>query len=372
MRIVLAPDKFKGSLTAAEVSAAIGAGLRRVLPEADLAVQPVADGGDGTIDALTAAGYSRVELGTVGPTGQPLRTAYALRGDEAVVELAAVVGLGRLPDGKPRPLDASTYGFGLLVADAIKRGATRVVLGVGGSASTDGGMGMVEALGARALTASGSQAARGGRGLASIRAVEVEELAKRIDGIQFVVASDVDNPLLGDSGAAAVFAPQKGAGPTDVEALAEGLANWARVVTAAGGRDVAGSPGAGAAGGTAYAAMSLLGAAVVPGIELVLDRTGFDQALSGARIVITGEGSLDVQTLGGKAPAGVAARASRRGLPVVAVAGRSGLTDEQLQDLGIARVYVLSALEPDASRSMTNAAGLLERIGEQIAREWLA
>jgi glycerate kinase len=354
------------------VSAAVGAGLQRVSAETELVVQPVADGGDGTVDALVAAGYSRVEVGTVGPTGEALRTAYARHGDEAVVELAAVVGLGRLPGGKLRPLDASTYGLGLVVADAIDRGATRVVIGVGGSASTDGGAGMVEALGARLLTADGSPAARGGRGLSSIRGIDADGLSKRIDGIEFVVARDVDNPLLGKRGAAAVFAPQKGAGPAEVERLERGLATWATVVRAAGGRDVADLPGAGAAGGTAYAAVGLLGADLVSGIDVVLDRAGFDRALSDAGLVVTGEGCLDAQTLGGKAPAGVAARASGRGVPVVAVAGRSELTNEQLHDIGIAAIYALSELEPDVSRSMTSAAALLERIGERIAREWFA
>jgi glycerate kinase len=349
----------------------VAAGIRRVASDADLMLLPVADGGDGTVDAALAAGYTRMTVDAVGPTGEPVAAVYALDGSRAVVELASVVGLSRLPDGIRRPLDASTFGFGSVVAAAIDAGATQIVLAVGGSASTDGGAGMVEALGARVHTSAGEAPVRGGRGLRHVRSIELEQLRKRIDGVSFVVAGDVANPLLGDRGAAAVFGPQKGADPAEVSLLEAGLEQWAAVVGEAVGTDFASLPGSGAAGGTAFAAVALLDAELASGIDLVLGLVDIGGALVDADLVVTGEGSIDEQTLAGKAPLGVAAAARERGIPVVAVAGRCLVDPRRLAAAGIRRVYVVSEIEPDHDRSMANAARLLELIGRQIAREWL-
>lgn len=373
MRVLLAPDKFKGCLTAAEVAAAVAAGLRDGCPDLDIVQVPVADGGDGTVDAALSAGFTRVEVHTVGPTGQPVRTGYAVDGHRVVIELADVVGLVRLPEQRPDALHASTFGLGVVVKDAIDRGATEIVLGLGGSASTDGGAGLVQALGASLTDPAGHQLRPGGAALADLRGIDLTGLQERLEGVRFVVACDVDNPLLGANGAAAVFGPQKGAGPAEVEQLELALTAWARVVADATGADLAQQPGAGAAGGTGFAALALLDAELRPGIELVLELVDFDRLLDGADLVVTGEGSLDEQSLAGKAPVGVAQAARRADppVPVIAVAGRSALSDRRLQGAGIARAYSLHDLEPDLASSIAHATSLLRTVGTTIARDWL-
>ena len=371
MKVLLAPDKFKGCLTAAEVAEAVGRGLLDARPDLQLAKVPVADGGDGTVDAAVSAGYTPIITKAVGPTGQPIETSYALAGWRAVIELAAVVGLNRLPDGRLEPLASSTFGLGLLIADAIGRGASEIVLGLGGSASTDGGAGMVHALGARLLDAAGAELPPGGAALADLTTVDLAPLRAMLGSTTFLVASDVSHPLLGPNGAAAVFGPQKGAGPAEVAVLERGLTRWAGVVAAATGRDHANEPGAGAAGGTGFAALALLGATARPGIELILELVDFRGQLTGADLVITGEGSLDLQSLAGKAPVGVARAAAGQGIPVLAVAGRSTLPRNDLARAGLSAVYPLSDLEPDPARSMANAVALLEEMGRRIGKEWL-
>jgi glycerate kinase len=384
MKIVIAPDKFKGSLTAAEAADAIAAGLRAEWPEAELVTVPVADGGDGTVDAAVAAGLERVPVTVDGPTGEPVRASYARKGELAVIELADACGLRRLPGGRPAPLTASSFGCGQVLAAALAAGARQIILGVGGSASTDGGAGLLQALGARVLDARGEPLARGGGALREVAALDLtglhpalrEVAALDLSGLHpglrpstVILATDVVNPLTGPDGAAEVYGPQKGASPEQITELASGLRRWAAVVAAATGTDRSQAPGAGAAGGVGFAALAVLGAQARPGIELVLDLVDFDAALDGAALVITGEGSLDTQTLAGKAPAGVARAAARRGIPVVAVAGRSTLTEDQLATIGICRVYTLSDLEPDPARSSAQASTLLRRVGQALARE---
>jgi len=372
MRILLAPDKFKGCLTAAEVAEAVAAGIHEVRPGADLVQVPVADGGDGTAAAAISSGYTPVEVVTVGPTGEPVRTAYAVHEHRAVVELADVVGLSRLPQARLDPLGASTFGLGVVVRDAIDRGATEIVIGLGGSASTDGGAGLVQALGASLTDEFGHELPPGGAALGQVQHVDLRRLRERVAGVRFVVACDVDNPLLGPAGAAAVFGPQKGADARQVEQLDQALTRWSRAVTTATGTDLADQPGAGAAGGTGYAALALLGAQLRPGIQLVLDLVGFDRLLAGADLVVTGEGSLDEQSLAGKTPVGVAEAAGRAGARVLAVSGRNLLDPEQLRRVGISAVYPLDELEPDLGRSMANASDLLTQTGRTIAGDWLS
>ena len=371
-RVVLASDKFKGSLTATEVAEALGAGMRNVMPQLETVVLPVADGGDGTVAAAVSAGYNKINVAAVGPTGEPMRAPYALDGDRAVVELAAVVGLDVLPGGRLEPLRSSTYGLGLVIADAIRQGAGTIVLGLGGSASTDGGAGMVQALGARLLDASGHDLAPGGAALADLAHLDLVPLRAMLGSVKIIIASDVDNPLLGLKGAASVFGPQKGAGPHEVETLERGLRHWSQLVSQATGRNDTERPGAGAAGGTGYAALALLNAEIRPGIELILDLINFDAHVVGADLVVTGEGSLDEQSLAGKAPIGVARAAARAGVPVVAVAGRLQLSSQRLQEAGISAAYPLSDLEPDPARSIANARSLLRQMGARIAKDWLA
>jgi len=371
VRVVLAPDKFKGSLTAAQVAAAVGAGLRQACPDVALSLLPVADGGDGTVDAAVFAGFTRVQVAAVGPTGRPVATAYAVRGGRSVVELANVVGLDLLPGGVPDPMGASTYGLGLVIRHALDNGAQTIVLGVGGSASTDGGLGMIQALGASVLDGCGVELGSGGGALAGVAALRLDGLHPRLAEVEILLASDVENPLCGPRGAARVFGPQKGAEPEQVGRLEQGLERWAAVVRDSTGRDYSAVEGAGAAGGTAFAAVALLGAQVRSGIELVLELVGFADALPEADLVITGEGSLDEQSLAGKAPVGVARAANAAGVPVVAVAGRCLLSPGRVREAGIRAVYPLSDLEPDVGRSMAGAPGLLTRLGPRIAAEWL-
>lgn len=370
-RVVLAPDKFKGCLTAAEVAAAVAAGMSSALPGLELIQLPVADGGDGTVSAAVSAGYTRVVVEAEGPTGRPVPAAYAVLGSRAVIELAGVVGLELLPGGRPEPLTASTYGLGQVIADALHRGATEIVLGLGGSASTDGGAGMAQALGARLRDQAGRDLPRGGAALIDLVSLDLTPLRARLGSAKVIVASDVDLPLLGPDGAASVFGPQKGASPEQVAALERGLTIWSEFVAYSEGRDEAFRDGAGAAGGTGFGAVALLDAAISPGIDMVLELIDFEAKLAGADLVITGEGCLDAQSLAGKAPVGVARAATRAGVRVVAVAGRNELGPIRLAQAGIVAAYPLSALEPDLERSMARARPLLSAVGGRIAREWL-
>ncbi|MFI5806892.1 glycerate kinase [Streptomyces sp. NPDC051561] len=373
--MLVAADKFKGSLTAVQVAERVTAGLRRAVPGVVVESLPVADGGDGTVAAAVAAGFERREVRVTGPRGEGLTAAYAFREADgtAVVEMAEASGLQHLPPGVFAALTATTYGSGELLRAALDAGAKTIVFGVGGSATTDGGAGMLAALGARFLDAGGEPVGPGGGPLASVATVDLSGLDTRFGaGVDLVLASDVDNPLTGPKGAAAVYGPQKGASEADVATLDAALGHFASVLgPAAGGPDVADSPGAGAAGGIGYGALTALGARFRPGIEVMLDVLGFAPALARATLVITGEGSLDAQTLHGKAPAGVASAARAQGIEVVAVCGRLALPAEELGRAGIRRAYSLTAIEPNPEKSMANAGPLLEQVAEQIGHDFL-
>jgi len=372
-RVLIASDKFKGSLTAAEVAAAVGNGVRRARPDVVVDSVPVADGGDGTLAAAVAAGFELVPVTASGPTGTPVRSGYARRGDLAVVELADVSGLVRLPSGLA-PMTATSLGTGELVAAAVAAGCRRIVLGIGGSASTDGGAGLVRGLGARLLDADGNAVGDGGAALTDLASLDLAALRTAMDGVEVVVACDVDNPLTGPDGAAATYGPQKGADPGQVIELDDALTHWADLVAQATGpssTDLRDTPGAGAAGGVGFAALALLGAELRPGIDLVLDLVGFAERLDGTDLVITGEGALDAQTLHGKAPAGVAAAAAAAGIPVVAVCGVNHLDEARLHAAGISAAYALTDLEPDVRRCIADGGPLLEQLGERIAHEHL-
>ncbi|MEU7502629.1 glycerate kinase [Streptomyces griseofuscus] len=372
-RVLIAADKFKGSLTAVQVAERVTAGLRRVVPDLVVEALPVADGGDGTVAAAVAAGFERREVRVAGPLGETVTAAFALREGTAVVEMAEASGLHRLPAGVFAPLTASTYGSGELLRAALDAGARTIVFGVGGSATTDGGAGMLAALGARFLGEDEAPVPPGGGGLAGLARADLSALDPRLSSVSLVLASDVDNPLTGPKGAPAVYGPQKGASPEDVRALDAALGHYVAVLEdSVGARAVeyAAAPGAGAAGGIGYGAL-LLGARFRPGIEIMLDVLGFAPALSRASLVITGEGSLDEQTLHGKAPAGVAAAARAAGKEVVAVCGRLALEDRALRSAGISRAYPLTSVEPDVSRCIADAGPILERLAARIAEDLL-
>ncbi len=370
--VVVACDKFKGSLTAAQVAATITAALAEAVPARAVRAVLVADGGDGTLAAAESVGYRHVPVVVSGPTGQPHSSGYAVRDGVAVLEMADACGIVHLPGGVRAPLTASSRGLGeLLVAALQDRQVREIVLGIGGSASNDGGAGLLAALGARLLDASGTPLPDGGGALADLATLDLHGLHPRVREVALTVACDVTNPLLGDTGAVAVFGPQKGAGPAEREQLEAALTHYARLVTAATGRDDTGRPGAGAAGGVGYAEQAVLGARMRPGVELVLDFLGFESLCEGAALVITGEGSLDRQTLSGKTPAGVARVGRAHGIPVVAVCGRAELAPADVAASGIARVYALTDLEPDPDRCMAMAGPLLHELVGRVARDWL-
>jgi glycerate 2-kinase len=366
MHALIAPDKFKGSLTAAQVATALAEGIGQQWRTTQL---PVADGGDGTVDAAVTVGWQPVHVPTTGPTGHPITATYAVRATAAVIELAAAVGLTALPDGRPDPLGASTFGLGTVIAHALDHGVDDIVIGIGGSASTDGGAGLLHALGARILDDRGNELPSGGAALVRAARLDLDALLPAARTARFQVACDVDNPLLGPRGATAIYAPQKGAGSADLVVLEAAMARWGEVVRDAVGRDLVDTPGAGAAGGTGFGLMAVLGARPRPGIDLVLHFVGFETHLADADLVITGEGRLDEQTLHGKAPAGVASAAARRGIPVVAVAGSSLLDTERLHRAGFKAAYTLADIEPDPRVCMAEAAALLRQLGRRIAEE---
>ncbi len=359
VRIVVAPDSFKGSLPAADAADAIARGAVRAVPGAEVLTRPVADGGEGTVAAALRAGYAPRTAAVTGPDGRPVTAVFAVDGDTAVVELAAAAGIGLL--AAPAPLTATTRGVGELLLAAVDAGVRRVVLGLGGSATTDAGAGLLQALGVRLLDAAGRDVPPGGAGLAALDRIEGTP-HPRLAGVTVHVATDVDDPLTGPAGAAAVYGPQKGATPEQVAALDAALARFAAVVRRDLGVELAGRPGLGAAGGTAAGLAAVLPVTVASGAELVAALVGLDAALAGAGLAVTGEGSLDAQSLRGKAPAVVAARARAAAVPCVALAGRVALTPSQLRAAGFAAAHALTDVEPDVARCLADPAPVLEEL----------
>ncbi|MBB6407239.1 glycerate kinase [Arthrobacter sp. AZCC_0090] len=382
MRVVIAPDKFKGSLSAPEVASRLSAGLlagyaaSRPGEGFETTLIPVADGGEGTLDAAVGSGFTRRSTTVTGSTGQPITAEFAVRGTEAVIEMAAASGLAVLPgfgDGSAPNSEtaksSTSQGTGELIRAALDLGCRHIILGVGGSANTDGGAGVLQGLGAALLDADGNELPGGGAALARLDRIDFSNFDVRLEVTEFVLASDVDNPLLGRTGAAAIFGPQKGATPDDVATLDAALTHFVQVLASEIGReaqDAAQAPGAGAAGGVGYIAIAALGAARRPGIDVVLEFTELEQRLAGADLVITGEGSLDEQSLLGKTPMGVARAAARSGIPVIAVCGRSTLSPEQLSESGFESVHALTELESNVEKCIAEAGPLLEELGQHI------
>ncbi|GAA1243029.1 glycerate kinase [Prauserella halophila] len=361
-RVVVAPDTFKGSLTAVEAAEAVGAGVRDALPDAGVALCPVADGGEGTLDVLLAAGGTRVDRRVSGPLSDPVDAWYVLLDGTAYVESARACGIEHVTPSPEVALAAHTHGVGELMADALGRGARQVVLTVGGTASTDGGSGMLQALGARLTDRDRRPVGLGGGALADVVSVDLTETRALLGDARIRVATDVTNPLHGTNGAAAVFGPQKGASPAEVTLLRANLERWAEAL------DFTDRPSAGAGGGISGGAMAALGASAESGFDLVVELTGVAEAISGADLVITGEGSLDAQSLAGKAPAGIAALARRHGVRVAAIAGRIALTHGELADAGITTSVALADHAPSAGVAVRDAAALLRRLSADLVR----
>lgn len=370
MRILIAPDKFKGSLTAAEAAAAIAEGALRVYPDAVATQFPIADGGEGTLEAAVSAGYEERLNAVVGPILAPIGAAWAIsKADDgrvtAVIETAQASGLAEMDPTPANALRAHSYGCGQLIAAALDAGANEIVLGLGGSAMTDGGSGALRALGLKPLDSAGNVVPLGGGSLADVAALDTSGLDPRLAATTFRIAVDVRNPLYGPEGAAHVFAPQKGADPDTVELLDAGLRNWASVLREATGRDV-NVAGAGAAGGFPASFLAFTDAALEGGFSLVAGLTGLAGQLGEADLVITGEGSMDSQSLTGKAPIALADAARERGIPVIVVAGRILVTPEELAYHGVVAAAQLLDVAPSPQDAMGNAAKYLARATSQV------
>jgi len=360
VKIVVAPNAFKGTLTATQAARAIARGLREVFPDAEVVELPVADGGDGTVEALVDANRGEYRTARVeGPLGDPVEARYGLidSGRTAVVELATASGLALLATERRDPRRASTYGFGQLLDAAALPGVTEIIAGIGGSATNDGGAGMAAALGYTFLDRKEQQLPRGGAAL--IRLAHISGRSRLECSVK--VACDVDNPLLGPNGASHVYGPQKGADPQTVEELDTALARLAQVVRQDLRVDLAELPGAGAAGGTGFGMVAFLGAKLVPGAPLVVEAAGLDARLGGADLVITGEGRVDGQTAYGKAPGEVAKRAQKAGVPVVLIAGSKGPGWDSLAGSGVTAVVTLEEEGIGLQQALNDPEGMLAR-----------
>jgi glycerate kinase len=375
MKIAIAPDSFKECLTAAEVARALAEGVRRTLPDAEIACVPMADGGEGTVDALVAATEGQiVELEATGPMGEPVSTRYGLLGDgtSAVIEMAAASGLPLVPPSHRNPLVATTYGTGELIRDALDRGVSDIIIGIGGSATNDGGAGMAQALGVSLRDSEGNELARGGAALSQLASVDLSGRHPRLGECTIQVACDVDNPLCGPNGASCTYGPQKGATPEMVEELDAALRRFGDVIETQLGTAVLDVPGAGAAGGLGAGLMAFAGGVLRPGVEIVAEACGLNDRIAGADLVITGEGRIDSQTPFGKTPAGVAKVARELGIPVVAIAGSLGPGYEAVYDHGIDAVFAIPSGPISLVEAMERAPELLATTAESLARMWNA
>lgn len=362
MKIVLAPQSLKGSLDAPGVAEAMAAGVAAVFPEAEIVVCPVADGGEGTVHALVAATGGRLEhVRVTGPLGEPVMAEYGMLGGSrtAVIEMAAASGLPLVPSALRDPRRTSTYGTGELMRAALDAGCERLLIGIGGSATNDGGAGMAQALGAHLLDDAGHEVSAGGAALARLARIDASGLDQRLRHIQVQVACDVTNPLYGSEGASVVYGPQKGASPAMVEELDAALMHYAEVIRRDLGLDVAQAPGAGAAGGLGAGLLAFSGATLVPGARLVLEALDFAAKVDGAALVLTAEGRLDAQTAYGKAVGAVAATARQAGAGVVALAGSIESSDTALHGLGIDAAIPLVDGPMTLEASMARAAELV-------------
>lgn len=377
LKIVIAPDSFKGSLTALEVCEAIAEGLRRLDTQFEIVQVPMADGGEGTVQSLVDATDGELVTEQVtGPLGEPVEATFGLLGDggTAVIEMAAASGLPLAPEDRRDPLGTTTYGTGQLIEAALDRGRRKLIIGIGGSATTDAGAGMAQALGVRLLDERGEPIGLGGGELARLVNIEMADADPRLAETEVRVACDVDNPLYGERGAAHVYGPQKGASREDVEVLDANLCIFADVVQRDLGMDVRDIPGAGAAGGLGAGLVAFCGAALERGVDIVIDAVGLPERMEGADLVITGEGRLDGQTAFGKTPAGVSEVAGRAGVPVIALGGTVAADANTLHEHGFdALACILTGpMALEEAMAPARATEMIAFTAEQMARCFLA
>ncbi|WP_461536337.1 glycerate kinase [Spongorhabdus nitratireducens] len=370
MQIVIVPDSFKESLTAAEVADAIETGFKQVFPDTNYIKIPVADGGEGTLQSLVdATNGSLIEKTVTGPLGQPVQASFGVLGDgkTAVIEMAQASGLELLSPEKRNPLITTTYGTGELIRHALDQGINKLIIGLGGSATNDGGAGILQALGARLLDSEGLELPYGGSALSRLATIDISNLDQRLESVESVAACDVDNPLTGPNGASAIFGPQKGADTAMVQKLDNSLSHFAEITKQQLGFDINSIPGAGAAGGTGAALAGFINAKLQPGIDIVMDAVDLKNQIKGASLVITGEGRIDGQTAQGKTPIGVARIAKTQNIPVIALAGSVGKGVEAVYTQGIDAVFPVIHGAVELPEAFEMAAENLERAARNLA-----
>jgi glycerate kinase len=374
MKIVIAPDSFKGSLSAFEVAKSIQKGILNVDETIETVIVPMADGGEGTVQSLIDASDGKiVEVMVHDPLFRQIKSFYGIMGDGviAVIEMAAASGLPLLTPEERNPFKTTTYGIGELIKDALNRGCRKFIIGLGGSATNDGGCGMAQALGVKFLDENENEIGPGGGELAKISSIDILGLDKRIRNAEFLAACDVDNPLCGAKGASAVYGPQKGASANDVKTLDNGLLHFAKIVNQKLNLDIKDVPGAGAAGGLGAGVLIFLNAQLRRGIEIVTQSTNLADKMNDANLVITGEGRIDFQTAFGKTPFGVAQIAKEKNIPVIAIAGSLGEGYQTLYDKGFGKIYSIMDESMSLKYAIENAAKLLENAAENVVRIWM-
>jgi len=371
LKILVAPNAFKESLSAIDAARAISKGVRRGLPNARVTEIPIADGGDGTLEAVISGTGGRIlKARVMGPLGNRITAEYGITGDgkTAVIEMSRASGLALVPPARRNPMRTTSFGTGQLIQAALDLGVNRILLGIGGSATVDGGIGALQALGVSFMDLQGKPVGHGGTGQLAIEKIDLSRLHPGLNRVEVLVACDVDNPLIGPKGAAAVFGPQKGATPAMVKQLDRGLARLAILIAQAAGRRFERIPGTGAAGGIAGSFLGLLGARLRPGSELVFDLLKLDEIVPKMDWIITGEGQIDFQTQFGKGPGMLAKLAARHGVPVVGIAGSIADNAGKLASKGFTALFSITNQPMDLAAAMQRAPRLMERIGEQVAR----
>lgn len=373
MKIVIAPDSFKESMTALEVCEAAERGLRRSIPEVQTVKIPMADGGEGTVQALVdATNGTFTSLTVTGPLGLPVEAEYGWLGDQltAVIEMASASGLHLVPPERRNPLMTTTAGTGELIKDAVQKGAKHLIIGIGGSATNDGGMGMAQALGVKFLDSEGAELSFGGGALSKLAKIDASKMMKELSGVTIDVACDVDNPLTGPTGASAIFGPQKGATDETVAVLDRNLSHYASLILKETGRDVEKIEGSGAAGGLGAGLLAFLNANLKRGVDIVIETVKLEQHMGEADLVITGEGRIDGQTIHGKTPVGVSKTAKKLNIPVIAIAGSIGDGYEKVYEEGISSVFSIVpgivSLEEALHRGPLYVENLMVNLGQVL------
>ena len=360
MKIVIAPDSFKGSASSGDIATWIESGIHSVIPDCETIKIAIGDGGEGSLDAVLQAGFTSHSVEVLGPMGNPVSALIAIKGDTAFIEMAQASGLSQLPDGKKDALNATSFGTGQLILAALDKGATKFILAIGGTATTDAGAGALQALGVKLLDSTGAEIAPGVAALINCVTIDTSGLDPRLAHVSFTLASDVTNPLLGANGASHVFSPQKGATPEQVEVLEESLSHFASLVAG----QYATTPGAGAAGGFGFMAYAYLKAEARSGIDLILDLVTFDSKIAGADAIITGEGRFDSQSVHGKAPWGILQRAAKLSIPTYLVCGDADTHHAS----GYAGIHTLTSIESNIDKCIANPAPLVTQLGASVAQ----